>query len=276
MPSEQLVIFSDMDGTLLDHKSYQFDAAKPWLKKLKVLGIPVILNTSKTRAEVEKWSYENNSDYPFVVENGAAILIPKSQSKTQPVGSISSAQYWLKSFVKPRAHWRSLIDSVAEEYAGQLATFSQLGIEGISKLTGLSAEDAELASQRQYGEPVAWLTEHDPERFIQQLQQLGANVLRGGRFIHISGQCNKGMAMNYITSFYQQNFPERHWVTLALGDSHNDVAMLESADYAGIVAQHSGKPLQLSRSKNLFRSKLCAPDGWVEIVEKTLSHLNIN
>ena len=47
-----LVVFSDLDGTLLDHDTYAWDAAKPALTRLALLGCPVILTSSKTAAEI--------------------------------------------------------------------------------------------------------------------------------------------------------------------------------------------------------------------------------
>lgn len=44
----RLVISTDMDGTLLDHDSYDFASALPFLQQLSAVGIPDILNTSKT------------------------------------------------------------------------------------------------------------------------------------------------------------------------------------------------------------------------------------
>ena len=48
----RLIVFTDLDGTLLDHDDYSFEAARPALAKLETLNIPVILTTSKTATEV--------------------------------------------------------------------------------------------------------------------------------------------------------------------------------------------------------------------------------
>ena len=47
------LVFTDMDGTLLDHHTYSFEAAKPTLMTLAHKGIPVIPTTSKTFAELQ-------------------------------------------------------------------------------------------------------------------------------------------------------------------------------------------------------------------------------
>ncbi|KFF65154.1 hypothetical protein IW01_18330 [Pectobacterium brasiliense] len=38
----KLIIFSDLDGSLLDHETYRWDAAQPWLTRLANEGIPLV------------------------------------------------------------------------------------------------------------------------------------------------------------------------------------------------------------------------------------------
>lgn len=46
------LIFTDLDGTLLDHETYKFDEAKEMLDFIKQNDIPLIIVTSKTKDEV--------------------------------------------------------------------------------------------------------------------------------------------------------------------------------------------------------------------------------
>ena len=70
------VIFSDLDGTLLDHNTYSFDAAKQALESIEDKEIPLILCTSKTRGEIEYYRELINNKHPFISENGGGIYIP--------------------------------------------------------------------------------------------------------------------------------------------------------------------------------------------------------
>ena len=51
-PLPGYIFFSDLDGTLLDHENYDWSAAKPALSELKRQGLPLILASSKTAAEI--------------------------------------------------------------------------------------------------------------------------------------------------------------------------------------------------------------------------------
>ena len=70
------VIITDLDGTLLDHDTYSYEAAAHALAEITLRGIPLILNSSKTRSEIEELRERLLNDHPFVVENGAAVYSP--------------------------------------------------------------------------------------------------------------------------------------------------------------------------------------------------------
>lgn len=67
-------ISTDLDGTLLDHHDYSFQAAEEAVLKCKKLGIPIILNTSKTLAETRKIQNNIGIAGPLIVENGSALV----------------------------------------------------------------------------------------------------------------------------------------------------------------------------------------------------------
>ena len=77
MSPSQVVVFSDLDGTLLQKGNYSFREAEPALQYLRSEGIPLVLCTSKTFAEVVWYRVRFGNEHPFVVETGGAIYIPK-------------------------------------------------------------------------------------------------------------------------------------------------------------------------------------------------------
>lgn len=265
MAEKQWLIYTDMDGTLLDHHTYSFDAATSALSTLAALSIPVIPITSKTQAELETLRKALDNQHPYIIENGAAVFIPQGYFEHQPEGTELQGEYWVKNFVKPRSHWQKLIKKVSAHYKGQFTTFSKAGIEGIMVMTGLDERAATEASQRQYGEPFQWHGETmAKEEMLNALKALGANILEGGRFVHVSGNTDKGVALDWLTQVFKSQLPRKTIQTLALGDSQNDVAMLESADYAVIVKSPVKAPPTIDRAQNLLMSSNTGPLGWVE------------
>ena len=85
------VIYTDLDGTLLDHHTYAFDEALETIKALMDRGIPIVPCTSKTRAETVNLMQTMGIDGPMIIENGAAIWVPLGWGLERPEGSDSDA-----------------------------------------------------------------------------------------------------------------------------------------------------------------------------------------
>ncbi|MCM2679260.1 HAD-IIB family hydrolase [Echinimonas agarilytica] len=266
------LIFTDLDGTLLDHYSYSFEAAKTTLAYCSEQRIPVIANTSKTCAELIHIRKEINNSCPFIVENGAAIYLPKKLFPTAPEGCIDDGALWQFSFSKNRQHWVDLLHHLKPRFQSLYTSFSNISIEDISQLTGLNLKQAERASQRQFGEPVLWHgNREDKALFVEAIEQLGGHVLQGGRFLHVGGSANKGTAMQWLKNIYTQQSPEIAFETIALGDSDNDIDMLESADHAVVIASPIHDPLALKRTKNTIFTQSFGPIGWAESLSELLN-----
>ena len=133
------LIFSDLDGTLLDHENYSFEKALPMLNYIKENQIPLILVTSKTKDEVVKLQKKLDIKAPFICENGAGIFIP------------DGGDFEVIAMGK-------LYDDVVEkfnEYSKDfnIKGFSQFSTEEVCELTGLSLEKAKEAKARYFTEP---------------------------------------------------------------------------------------------------------------------------
>jgi mannosyl-3-phosphoglycerate phosphatase len=269
----EILIFSDLDGTLLDHFTYQSTAASNTLKQLESADVPVILNTSKTFAELEFIIDDLHLNAPFVVENGAATYIPMDTFKKQPEDTVAVGNYWVKSFCLPRLYWLNLLSEHTNEFNKCYRGFSTISASTLCQITGLSLDEAKRAKQRQYGEPILWLgDEATKTKFIEHLIDLGANVVQGGRFIHVGGHCDKGQALIWLTEQYRENCDNSSIVTIALGDGENDVSMLEAADIAVQIRSPVHEFPKLYRQFKTTQTKLYGPEGWTEAIQDLLSN----
>ncbi len=269
-----LLIFTDLDGCLLDHRDYSDKPAQPLLNRLSTLDIPVVPATSKTESELIHLRRRWANGHPFIVENGAAVYIPEGYFPDQPKDCRKQGEFWVKSFTRPRQHWLSLIERTGCT-EDQYQTFADSNVDGIADLTGLDRDSAARASERLYGEPVAWRgTERERERFVAELEQMDANVVKGGRFLHVSGDCDKGKAMTWLINQYVQT--SGHPLTsIAIGDSQNDTGMLESADIAIVIPSPTPNPPQLKQQKNIVTAFHQGPTGWAESLSSVLKTLNV-
>lgn len=271
MSKMQSLVFTDMDGTLLDHYSYDFSPASPTLAKLSDRGIPVIPTTSKTYAELIELRKTIGLTGPFIVENGAAIYIPHGFFAQKPTATVWQDGFWCHSFIQPRQYWLKVLEYVAKDFVGEFSQFSTMTTEDIQDCTGLSSQEAERAARRQYGEPLLWHGSDERKReFIQAVKKRGAYPLEGGRFIHISGDCNKGVAMNWLVDEFERQ-RKVNTQSIALGDGKNDIAMLDAASIAVRIASPTHTPPELQKQDQVYTSTLLGPEGWTEMLTQILS-----
>lgn len=262
------LIFTDLDGSLLDHHNYTLTAAEPLLEVLSEQSITVIPNTSKTFAEVTHFRQQYNFDGPFVCENGAAVFIPLNLFPQKPKGAIVYNGYWMKSFTHPRQYWLNLLAQQAGAFAACYESFNSMSLQRLIELTDLSPSDALRAQRRDFGEPLFWLaSDSEKQSFSELFQGKGARVVAGGRFLHVGGQSCKGEAMAWLVDEYRRQYPGKTFASVSLGDGHNDKSMLEASDYAVRIKSPVNAFPKLARKDHIYDSTLTGPAGWAECME---------
>ncbi len=268
-----LLVFTDLDGSLLDHHSYSHQAALPQLRRLEQLGVPVIPVSSKTRQEIEALRRQLGNTEPFIAENGAAAFIPQGYFAQQPAGTVLRDGYWVREWAAERDVWLGVLTSLEDEFAGEYETFSAVGVEGVMALTGLDRAAAELANRRDYSEQVRWLGERARKAvFVEALQGNGASVTQGGRFLSVSGNCSKGDALCWLREVYQAAWQECTVCDLAIGDSANDIDMLEVAHTCLLIRSPAHELPRLQRQDGILLSTVPGPAGWAEGVDRWLQN----
>lgn len=256
MHKKKLIIFTDLDGTLLDHHNYSWEAAAPALKRLKELDIPLILCTSKTAAEVAQLHGQLELRTPYITENGGAVISPADDHS-----GTSSAHFFGKTYTEILALLEKIRTILPCNYTG----FNDMNVDEVATATGLIPYQANLSKQRQCSEPLIWQdSDAQLERFTRRLQQEGLKLIRGGRFYHVlDGNTDKGIALKWLQS--QLSDDQGQSFTVALGDSPNDLNMLEAADLAVIIPAANGGRLA-PRNKKLLHASLPGPAGWNQTI----------
>ena len=265
MEIHPLLIFSDLDGTLLGHQNYGFDAALEALGKIGRNKTPLILNSSKTRSEMLSIRKKMHNNHPFVVENGAAIYVPSG------IFSQYSDDLTELSLGVSRKNILQFIHQLRDQKRYSFKGFADFTLDELIAETGLSKQQAEQARDRTGSEPIKWLdTEENLQFFKQAIEQQGLKLLKGGRFLHVMGQTDKAKAMRILVDLYRNEF-QQDYKTIAMGDSQNDKLMLEQADFSGIIKPEKGSELEIEKEDNVYYSTLPAPKGWQEVMNKILN-----
>jgi mannosyl-3-phosphoglycerate phosphatase len=264
MAPTDLIVFSDLDGTLLDHDSYSFAPAKPALQLLAQRHVPLILATSKTLPETRALSVALDNPAPVIVENGAAIAVPVAQRDACPLNGEPSPRdgYLLWHMAADYRRLRDFLEREREHHGYLVEGFGDMQVDDIVALTGLDRHSAVNARQRCGSEPLVWRDGEDRlHAFRDAALREGLQLTRGGRFWHLMGNASKAIAIHRLLDSLTGHGSDP--VTVALGDSENDRAMLESVDIAVLVRRPDGTWLSDCRGRRqTWRTAAVGPEGW--------------
>lgn len=241
----KLIVFTDLDGTLLDHARYDWSAARPALTALRAADIPLILASSKTAAEIAPLHAALElGEWPVIAENGAARVRPGDTRDDR------------SAYLRLRGLLNALPVPLRALYRG----FGDMTDAEVARITGLSPEAAALARARQHSEPGLWAGDDSArDAFLAALAEQGVSARQGGRFLTLSFGGTKAGQMGAIMQDLGRN------TAIALGDAPNDIEMLETAARGIIIRNDHGAaipPLAGETSGRIVRSTEPGPHGW--------------
>ncbi len=259
------LVFTDLDGTLLDHHTYRFDAASEMLEYLRSEGIPLIIVTSKTRPEVLKLQQKLKIREPFIVENGAGAFVPSDSGLG---GFPTEDPFWNRlGGGKPYSEVRHIFTTLQQRFA--IRGFGDMGCDEVMERTGLDAVDAADAMRRDFTEPFIMEDEAGLDALRGAVRDAGMEMIRGGRFFHlVSPGQTKGTAVREMAARYAGHYGAPVKI-IALGDSENDFSMLEAADRAVLIPRYDGSYAEIE-TKGMVRAPFPGPRGWNAALKEML------
>jgi len=251
------IVFTDLDGTLLDHDDYGYERSLPGVRLLRQIGVPLILVSSKTAAEMETLHRALGLDGPYVCENGGGIVFPGKhggQGRLEARGMSAGG-------LAARLHL--LVAATGTE----VRSFPDMDIEEIAERTGLDRNAAALSRERSFTIP--FVTKDgstiDMDAANGRLAKEGLSVTRGGRFYHFgTAGIDKGGAVRRICETYRPSAGERKIMTTGIGDSENDLPMLRAVDRPVLVRKPDGNVVKAEIDAMVTAGK--GPEGFTEAV----------
>jgi mannosyl-3-phosphoglycerate phosphatase len=227
-----MVVFSDLDDTLLEADSLR--DVGPLVRQLRSDGIPLVLCTGKTFAEVKPYRIRMRNAHPFVVENGGAIYVPKGYFPFPVDYHDDVGRYHVIRLGADYGEMVRALAKLADSTGVRLRGFSDMKAEEVAAISSLTPEQAVRAKRRDHDEPFVIL-EPAKARLVEQSGPIP--VTRGRRFHHLNTS-NKGVAAAILIDLYRK--VDDDLLTVGLGDSVNDLPMLECVDVPILVRQEDG------------------------------------
>jgi mannosyl-3-phosphoglycerate phosphatase len=268
----QLIVFTDLDGTLADFHTYSFEQALPALDALKKNDIPLIICSSKTRAEIEKFRSRIDNAHPFISENGGAIFVSLDYFPFEFPFTRKDLTYKIIEFGTPYHKIRGAMQKIMSAFPDSVRGFGDISAQEVANLCEIPPDEGVLAKEREYDEPFLLEDKTKLEEIREIADKDNLQIIQGGRFYHLIGENDKGKAVTYLSDISRRAYD--NITTIALGDSLNDLSMLQVADYPVLVKKPDGTHDSNITLENLILSPGKGPVGWnfsiLELLEKLI------
>lgn len=239
-PHQRLIVFSDLDGSLLDSETRGWEEARPAVEALRCLDIPLVLASSRTRGEVAAYARAMELRAPFVAENGGAVVVPEGYFGHAVPGAEPHDGFEVLPLGLPRRALVQALAEMAQKIGARVRGFASLGLAEVQRLTGLSGGAARSALDREHDAPFVVDDEGSVDALCAAAMDRKLVVTRGGRVFHLTGGSDKGRAARVLMGLFES--VGRRLTSFGLADAPNDLALLSAVQHPIVIPRADGTP----------------------------------
>jgi mannosyl-3-phosphoglycerate phosphatase len=259
------LIFTALEGVLLDPRTESFAEAEEALSELERRHVPLVLVTSRTRDEIEPVRRKMGHAHPFITESGGGIFFPDGYFNVKIPNAKRAGRYLCVAFGRPYKEVCSALDQVAEETGVGVAGFHHMSTREVAENTGLRPREAELARSREFDEPF-FFTSADEQaiaRFVATAKERGFHARPGQTFWHFSSGCDAARAVRFLTKLFR-DATRLKLRAVGIAPAAEDLPWLRAVDHVellGAVEADSEQP-DMIQSTHRSSDNASGPAGW--------------
>jgi len=262
------LIFSDLDGSLLDSRGNLPEGNRELLEKLDSEAIPVVFTSSKTRQEILHLQSELGIHQAFIPENGGGIYVPEGHPLTEKLELMTWGKGYGLHFGVPYSYVRAVFMHLSRYF--EIKGMADMQTDELMELTGLDRQAVHRALAREFSEPFVFQGPAMVSQLQTALSAYGLSVTCGGKFFHMmSAMQDKGQAVGKAIQLFSLASRSRPR-TVALGDAENDFSMLRAVDHAILLRRDDGSIANLDLH-GLLRAERSGCEGWREQLERLMN-----
>jgi mannosyl-3-phosphoglycerate phosphatase len=251
--SHRFAVFTAVDGTLLDARTFEPGPARPMIQKLHAEGVPVVPVSVMTLDELAPIATDLDLRQAMVIEAGGAI-------------ARWTGRGWdVEACGPPAETLLDVVRDIEDRSGASLLIYSALPEPEASRVSGRSGQMLRASTQRRFSEPFV-IESGELASIERAAAELGFSVRRGRRFLHLCRECDRGEAFTRVRDEL------RCEVTIAAGSSMVDAEFLSHADIAIVVPGPDGvaDAELLAALPNARVASAPGPSGWAEAVGDVL------
>jgi len=249
----RLAVFTAVDGTLLDSRTFEAGENRATIERLLAAGIPVIPMSVMTLDELAPIAADLGLQTAMVLEAGGAIARWKERRwEVEPCGP-------------PAETFLSVVTEIEDRSGANLLIYSAMEESAAAEVSGRSGEMLHASTRRAFSEPFV-IESADLAAVERAATEIGFSVRRGRRFFHLCRECDEGEAFTRLREELRCD------VTIAVGGSLVDAEFLTRSDVPIVVPAADGTidPELLARVAAARIAPSPAPAGWAAAVEEAV------
>lgn len=255
-PPARVAVFTAIDGTLLDARTFASGRVRSVVGRLGAAGIPVVPVTIMTLDEAAPIADELGLGPAMIVEAGGAIARRRGDAwEVEPCGP-------------PAETLLDVVRTIEERSGANLLIYSALPESEAAQLSGRSGAMLHASTHRSFSEPFVIET-GDPDAVSRAASAIGFSVRRGRRFLHLCRECDQGEA------FVRLREELGCEVAIGVGGAAVDAEFLARTDLPILIPGPDGE-LDADLVAQLPHARIAAapaPEGWVAAVEEAVRSL---
>lgn len=267
------VLFTAVEGTLLDPGSQSWTAAADALAELERRRTPLVLVTRGTRAQLEPLRSKLQHTHPFVTESGGGLFLPDGYFSVRLEGAVRAARYFCVPFARPYTEVTSALEELAGKARATVVGYSQMSAREIARNTGEPLRAAELARQREFTERFffAGATPETTARFARAASNFHWEAVPGDPFWELRSGNFENRAVRYLMRLYRTSMRTR-LAAVGIGSTSSDMEMLSAADSVLLLPGRGAEfdATLVSTFPGAGQGRLAGPTGWNQAVTELL------
>jgi mannosyl-3-phosphoglycerate phosphatase len=238
------IIFTVVEDALLGSGPESWTAATDALVELRHRGVPLVLATRGTRAQLDPFRREIEHAHPFLTESGCGLFIPDGYFDLRLEGAERVGRNFRVPFARPYAEAAAALEKIAAQAGASVVGYAQMSAREIARNTGESLHEAEISRQREFSERFFFAGETDKAslRFSEIARQTGWEPIPGDPFWELrSMPADAGAsAARYLMRLYRKSLRLR-LRSVGIGSATEDLPLLSAMDSAIVLPRRAGE-----------------------------------
>ena len=274
--ASRLVVVTDIDDSLLEPGAQALPSERAALDFLARRGIPLVVNSSRTHAEIERIQETLRLLMPSISEHGSALFIPPGCFPSIPDRAARAVGGHVIEFGRP---YHEVVDAVritSRDLGVEIVGFADLTIEDVAGELGVTDVEAQLAKLREYTELIRITDETDARRshVLNALRRRGLRTWPVGRHHLVTATRDRAESLLTLKALWRHAWGEPPCI-VGFGNSEDDVTWLRYADVPVIVRNdHNGvDPRMLSKLPTARVSQRPGRVGWSDAIFESVGPL---